>query len=350
MKALVYHGPGQKAWEEVPDPRIEAPSDIIVKIDTTTICGSDLHILKGDVPAVTDGRILGHEGVGTIVEVGSGVAKFSIGDRVVVPAIMSCGTCEYCRIGSPSHCRNCPGGIGWMLGHTADGTQAEYVRIPFGDTSLHRVPASLSDGEVVFVSDIFPTGYEMGVLNGQVKPGDNVVCIGAGPVGLASMLTANFMSPRRVIAVDLDDFRLDQAVKSFGASHAVNSGKEGWMDEVRELCGGQGADVVMEAVGIPATLEAAFDLVRPCGHIANIGVHGHPVTLPIDRLWIANITMTMGLVNGVTAPMMIDMIEAGRLDLKPMATHTFRLDQMIEAYDVFGNAPKHGALKVLIER
>ncbi|MDR3203004.1 MAG: alcohol dehydrogenase catalytic domain-containing protein [Bifidobacteriaceae bacterium] len=345
----MFHGPGQKAWEEIPDPIIDEPTDVIVRIDTTTICGSDLHILKGDVATVTPGRVLGHEGVGTVVEAGPGVAKFKEGDRVVVPAITTCGTCQYCRVGMAAHCDS-TGANGWMLGNLTDGTQAEYVRVPFGETSLHRIPGHLTDAEIIYVSDIIPTAYEMGVLNGQVKPGDTVVVIGAGPVGLSACLTAQFMSPKRIIAVDLDDYRLDQAVKHFGATHTVNSGQEGWMDEVKALCSRGGADVVMEAVGIPPTLEAAFALVRPCGHIANIGVHGHPVTLPIDRLWIQNLTMTMGLVNGVTAPMLIDLIEAGRLDIKPLTTHTFALDQMVEAYDVFASAGKNGALKVLLTR
>ncbi|MDR0592342.1 MAG: zinc-dependent alcohol dehydrogenase family protein [Bifidobacteriaceae bacterium] len=348
MKALVYHGPGEKAWEEVPDPVVEDPNDVIVKIDTTTICGSDLHILKGDVPAVRDGRVLGHEGVGTVVEVGSGVAKFDVGHRVVINCITTCGTCAYCRVGHPSHCQSA-GGVGWLLGHLVDGTQAEYVRIPFGETSLHSIPPGLSDEEVIFVSDIIPTGYEMGVLNGNVQPGNDVVVIGAGPVGLAAMVTAQLKSPRRVIAVDLDGFRLAAAKQSFGATHTVNSGKEGWIDEVRALTRHGGADVVMEAVGIPATLEAAFELVRPTGRIANIGVHGAPVTMPIQRLWIENITMTMGLVDAVTAPMLIELIEAGKLDVRPLATHRFKLDDMMQAYDVFGQASRNVALKVILQ-
>lgn len=349
MKALVYHGPGLKEWEDVPDARCVDPTDVVVQVDTTTICGTDLHILLGDVPAVTPGRVLGHEAVGTVVEVGSAVGKFAVGDRVVVPAITSCGTCPFCRTGKASHCQSV-GGIGWILGHLVDGTQAELVRVPFGDTSLHRVPAGLTDEEVIFLSDIFPTGYEMGVRNGAVSPGDSVVCIGAGPVGLAAMATAHLHGAKRIIAVDLDPFRLDRAVRDFGATHAVNSGDAGWKDEVRALTGGLGADVVMEAVGIPLTLEAAFDLVRPYGHVANIGVHGHPVTLPIDRLWIENITITMGLVDGVTAPMLLDLVADGKLDIRPMGTHTFRLDQMHEAYDVFGKAAQNDALKVVLRR
>ena len=347
MKALVFHGPGLKAWEDVADPVIQDPKDVIVKIDTTTICGTDLHIMKGDVPAVTDGRILGHEGVGTIVEAGSAVGQYKVGDRVVINCISSCGTCVYCRGGNPSHCLG-TGGIGWILGHLINGTQAEYVRIPYADTSVHAIPEGLSDEDVIFISDIIPTGYEMGVLFGNVKPGDDVVVIGAGPVGLAAMTTSHLMGPRRVIAVDLDPFRLDAALKDFGATHAVNSGKEGWLDEVRSLCRYGGADVVMEAVGIPLTLEASFQLVRPTGTVANIGVHGAPVTLPIQDLWIQNVTVTMGLVNGVNAPTLIDMIAAGKLNVKPMGTHYFKLDQMLEAYEVFGNAAQNNALKMVI--
>jgi alcohol dehydrogenase len=349
MKALVYEGAGLKSWQEVPDPKIEGPEDVIVRVDTTTICGTDLHILKGDVPAVTPGRILGHEAVGTVVATGQSVSKFKEGDHVVVPAITTCGTCVYCRNGKASHCQSV-GGIGWILGHLIDGTQAEFVRVPFGETSLHRVPETLSDEEVIFVSDIYPTGFEMGVRNGHVQPGDVVVCIGSGPVGLAAMSTARLQGARRVIAVDLDEFRLSQATSNFGATHAVNSGAADWKDQIRDLTHGRGADVVMEAVGVPATLEAAFDIVRSYGHIANIGVHGHPVTLPIDRLWIENITITMGLVDGVTAPTLIELIEDGVLDIKAMGTHSFTMDQIDEAYDVFGHAAANRALKVVIHR
>jgi len=348
MKALVYHGPGQKAWEEIPDPKIQDANDVIVKVETTTICGTDLHILKGDVPAVTDGRVLGHEAVGTIVEVGAGVSKFKVGQRVVVSCITMCGTCSYCRNAAPAHCESV-GGIGWILGHLIDGTQAEYVRIPFGETSLHSVPEGMSDEEAIFISDIIPTGYEIGVLSGDVKPGADVVVIGAGPVGLAAMVTSKLMGPRSVIAVDLDPFRLEAAVKDFGATHAVNSGQADWMDQVRALTRYGGADVVIEAVGIPPTLEAAFQLVRPTGHVANVGVHGKPVTLPIQDLWIQNITVTMGLINGVTAPMLIDMIDSHQLSVKPLATHRFRLDEMLAAYDVFGNAAANHALKVILQ-
>lgn len=349
MKALVYDGVGEKNWQDVPDPKIQEPTDVIVRVDTTTICGTDLHILKGDVPAVTPGRVLGHEAVGTVVEVGAGVSKFGPGDRVVVPAITTCGTCSYCRTGRASHCQ-AVGGIGWILGHLVDGTQAEYVRVPFGETSLHRVPESLTDEEVIFISDIFPTGFEMGVRNGRVAPGHDVVCLGAGPVGLAAMATAKLQGAKRVIAVDLDDFRLDRARADFGATHTVNSGDPEWKQEVRDLTGGMGADVVIEAVGIPATLEAAFDIVRPYGNVANVGVHGAPITLPIDRLWIENITLTTGLVDGVTAPVLIELVEDDVLDIKAMGTHTFALDEILRAYEVFGAAAANRALKVIIRR
>jgi len=347
VKALVYHGPDSLDWEEVPDPSIQDASDVIIKVETTTICGSDLHILKGDLPTVTDGRILGHEAVGTVVEVGAGVAKFRIGQRVVVSSITTCGTCSYCRVGFPSHCQSV-GGTGWLLGHLVDGTQAELARIPFGETSLHSIPTGLSDEEVIFISDIVPTGYEMGVLAGRVRPGDDVVVIGAGPVGLSAMVTAQFMGPRSIIAVDRDPFRLDAACTNFGATHAIDSSQPDWMDQVRTLCRHGGADVIMEAVGLPGTLEAAFDLVRPTGRIANIGIHGRPVVLPIDRLWIQNITLTTGLVNGTSAPTLIDLIDAGKLNVQHLATHHFRLDDMLQAYDVFANAASNHALKVVL--
>ena len=350
MKALVYHGPGKKAWEDVPDPVIQDPTDIIVQIEAVTICGTDLHIMKGDVPAVTDGRILGHEGAGKIVAVGPAIRKLKVGQRVTVPAVTNCGTCENCRKGLPSHCLNCPGEVGWIFGHMINGTQAELVRVPFAETSVQVIPDSLSYEDVLFLTDIYPTAFEMGVLYSQVKPGDDVVVIGAGPVGLAAITGANFYTPRSIIAVDLDDFRLGKAKDQFGATHTVNSGKDGWMDEVRAICRTGGADVVMEAVGVPATIEAAFELVKAGGHVANIGVHGKPVTLPIERLWIENVTMSMGLVNGTTADMLMSLIEAGKLDLGPMATHRFKLDQMLEAYDVFGDAGKQGALKVILTK
>jgi len=349
MKALTYQGPGQKVWGDVPDPGLKDPTDAVVRVDTTTICGTDLHILKGDVPAVTPGRVLGHEAVGTVVDVGAGVGSIRTGDRVLVPAITSCGTCAYCRVGQPSHCESV-GGIGWIFGHLIDGTQAELVRVPYADTSLHKVPEGLADEQVIFLADIFPTGYEMGVRYGQVSPGDNVVCLGAGPVGLAAMLTSHLHGAKRVVAVDLDPYRREQATAHFGATHAVDPADPDWLAAVRDLCDGRGAEVVMEAVGIPATLESAFELVRPGGHIANIGVHGKPVTLPIDRLWIQNITMTMGLVDGVTAPMLMELIAQGILDVSAMGTHTFTLDQMLDAYDVFGNAAASSALKVVIRR
>lgn len=347
MKALVYHGLGKKAWEEIPDPSILEPTDVIVRVDMTTICGTDLHILGGDVPAVTEGRILGHEAVGTIVEVGSASGDLKVGDRVIVPAVTSCGICSYCRAAQPSHCQSV-GGIGWILGHLIDGTQAEYVRVPYAATSVHRVPASLKDEQVLFLSDIIPTGFEMGTLNGNVGVGDTVVCIGAGPVGLAAMITASLRGPKKIVAVDLDNNRLAQAKEHFGATHSVNSGDADWKEQVQAIVGGLGADVVMEAVGIPFTLESAFELVRPYGHVANIGVHGKPITLPIDRLWIENLTVTMGLVDGVTAPMLMGMIEEGKLDVMPLGTHKFKLDEMIEAYDIFGNAGKNNALKVVL--
>lgn len=350
MKALVYHGANQKAWEDVADPTIQDPTDVIFQIDTTTICGSDLHILKGDVAEEPMGNIIGHEGVGTIVAVGDAIKKLKVGDRRVISCMTTCGVCEYCRKGLTSKCQNVSFGDSWQLGHRINGTQAEYVRVPLAETSTFAIPEGVSDAEAVLTSDIMSTGFEIGVLYGKVQPGKTVVCIGAGPVGLAAIRTAGLFSPTCVVAVDMDDNRLAKATSQFGATHAVNNSQPGWQDKVFDIVGKDGADVVMEAVGVPASLEACFGLVKPGGNVANIGVHGTPVSLPMETLWTRNITITMGLVNMTTGPMMLDLIAAGKLDVKPMGTHQFKLDQMMEAYDVFGAAAKNNALKMIITK
>ena len=345
MKALVYHGPGTKAWEDVPDAAVQEPTDVVVKVDTTTICGTDLHILQGDVPAVTDGRILGHEAVGTITAVGDAVRGFSVGDRVLVPAITKCGRCEYCGKGMPSHCQTV-GGIGWIFGHLIDGTQAESVRVPYADTSLYAVPENVTDEQAIFLADSLPTGYEVGVLAGQVRPGQTVAVVGAGAVGLSAILTTGLWGASRVIAVDSNKFRLGRALE-FGATDAVEAG-DGQVEAVMAMTDGLGVDVAIEAVGYPETLLTAAALVRPGGVIANIGVHGAPVTLPMDAMWIQNVTLTMGLVDTVSIPTLLKMVGSGRIPAEKMGTHSFTFDQMDEAYDVFGNAAANEALKVVI--
>ena len=349
MKALVYHGPGNKAWEEVPNPTLQAPTDAIVKMESTTICGTDLHILKGDVPAVTDGRILGHEGVGVVTEVGEGVSNVKVGDRVIIACIAACGTCSYCRQGVYSHCLAEEGasGIGWIFGHLIDGTQAEYVRVPFADNTLYPVPEGVTDAEGIVLSDILPTGFEMGVQYGQVQPGDVVAVVGTGPVGLAAVMTASLYGASKVIAIDLDDNRLEKA-KEFGATDAVNSSAADWKDKVMAMTDGLGVDVAIEAVGIPATFEACTAIVRPGGNVANVGVHGTPVQLNINELWIANINISMGLVNTNTLPMLLKLVAEKKVPASKFVTHTFSLDEIMEAYNVFGAAADHGALKVLI--
>ncbi|OLL80819.1 Threonine dehydrogenase [Pseudonocardia sp. Ae168_Ps1] len=345
MKALVYHGPGKKSWEDVPDPTVQDPTDVVVKVDTTTICGTDLHILQGDVPAVTDGRVLGHEAVGTVTAVGDAVSGFAVGDRVLVPAITQCGRCEYCRRSMPSHCRTV-GGIGWIFGHLIDGTQAEYVRVPFADTSLHAVPEGVTDEQAIFLADSLPTGYEVGVLAGRVRPGHTVAVVGAGAVGLSAVLTTGRWGASKVIAVDSDKFRLEKALE-FGAPDAVDVGP-GTVGDVTALTDGLGVDVAIEAVGYPETLLTAASLVRPGGTIANIGVHGAPVELPMQDMWISNVTLTMGLVDTVSIPTLLTMVASGRIPAEKMGTHSFTFDRMDEAYDVFANAAAHQALKVVI--
>ena len=344
MQALVYHGPGEKEWESKSDPTIEQPTDAIVEIDTTTICGTDLHILKGDVPAVTDGRTLGHEAVGTVVETGSGVEDIQQDDKVLVSCISACGRCKYCRRGLQSQCLS---GGGWILGHLVDGTQAEYVRTPFADTSLYKVPEDLSDEQVLFLADILPTGFEIGVLNGGVKPGDTVVVVGAGPVGLAAIITAKLYGPGRIVAVDLDNSRLERA-QEFGADVTINNSSENAVERVQEMTDGLGADVVMEAVGVPATFELCTELVCPGGRVANIGVHGEPATLHLETLWIKSITITTGLVDAYSTLTLLKLVSQGRLDPTGLTTHRFELNEIMEAYDVFADAANTNAIKVTL--
>ncbi|HET7752532.1 MAG TPA: zinc-dependent alcohol dehydrogenase family protein [Anaeromyxobacteraceae bacterium] len=343
MKALVYHGPGKRAWEEKPRPTITHPSDAIVKVARTTICGTDLHIMKGDVATVTDGRILGHEGVGVVEEVGPGVSTFKKGDHVLISCITSDGTCDACKRGMYSHCAN----GGWILGNTIDGTQAEYVRIPFADTSLYRVPEGVDEDALVMLSDILPTGFECGVLNGAVKPGDSVAIVGAGPVGLAALLTAQFYSPAELIMVDLDANRLEVA-KRFGATQLVDSKDGKAVEKVLALTGGKGVDVAIEAVGVPATFDVCQDVVAAGGHIANVGVHGKSVSLKLEKLWSHNVTITTRLVDTVTTPMLLKNVISRRLEPRKLITHEFALDDVMKAYDTFGDAAKEKALKVIL--
>ena len=346
MKALVYEGPGSKAWRDVPDPILQDDTDAIVEVDATTICGTDLHILEGDVPEVTAGRILGHEAVGTVIEVGAGVKSVAPGDRVLVSCISSCGRCRFCREGRYGQCL---GGGGWILGHLVDGTQAEYVRVPFADTSTYPVPAGVSDEEVLMIADILPTAYEVGALNGKIQPGDTVAVVGTGPIGLSAILTAKLFSPSHVVAIDLADARLE-AAKQFGADVTVNNGHEDAVAAVRSLTGGLGADVAIEAVGVPEAFELCAELVRPGGHVANIGVHGKPATLHLESLWIRDVTITTGLVDTYSTPTLLRLVSAGQIQSARFVSHHFGLHQMLEAYGLFARAADTGALKVLLSR
>jgi len=343
MKALVFHGPGKKSWEEKPKPILREPTDALVKILKTTICGTDLHIMKGDVPAVTDGRVIGHEGVGIIEEVGSAVTSFKKGDHVLISCITSCGKCEYCKKAMYSHCEK----GGWILGNLIDGTQAEYVRIPYADNSLYPIPAGADEEALVMLSDILPTGFECGVLNGQVKPGDTIAIVGAGPIGLAVLLTAQFYSPSVIIMIDQDDNRLNVA-KTFGATHVINSANENATEKVMKITNNKGVDTAIEAVGVSATFELCEAIIGAGGHIANIGVHGKSVTLHMETLWSRNISITTRLVDTVSTPMLFKTVQAHKLDPQKLITHRFKLDQIIEAYETFGNAAKEKALKVIL--
>jgi len=344
MKALIYNGPGKKAVEERSKPAISAPTDAIVRLTKTTICGTDLHILKGDVPTCTPGRILGHEGVGIVDQVGNAVTAFKPGDHVIISCISSCGTCEYCRRGMYSHCVN----GGWILGNTIDGTQAEYVRTPFADTSLYHVPAGAAEDALVMLSDILPTGFECGVLNGKVEPGSTVAIVGAGPIGLAALLTAQFYSPAEIIMIDLDDNRLEVS-RHFGATTVINNKDGKAVEKVMKMTGGRGVDTAIEAVGVPASFVTCEDIVAPGGVIANVGVHGVKVDLHLEKLWDRNIAITTRLVDTVTTPMLLKTIQSNKIDAKKLITHRFKFDKILDAYDTFSAAANTRALKVLIE-
>jgi len=345
MHGLVYGGPGGRSWTEIPDPSIQDSRDAVIRVDAVTICGTDLHILGGDVPEVTPGRVLGHEAVGTVVAIGGGVGGLAEGDRVLASCISACGVCRYCRENSYGQCR---GGGGWILGHLVDGVQAEYARIPFADLSTYPLPDQVSNESAVLLADILPTSYEVGVLNGRVRPGDTVVVVGAGPIGLAAVLTARLYSPAHIVAVDKAESRL-RAAKLFGADTTVLAGDDP-SAVVRSLTGGLGADVVLEAVGTPQTFELCTTLVRPGGRVANIGVHGKPATLHLEDLWSRNVTITTGLVDTYSTPKLLDMVIAGQLDVGHMVTHRFALDQIMAAYDVFSEPARTGALKVVLSR
>lgn len=344
MKALVYHGPGKKAWEERPKPDISDDRDAIVRVMKTTICGTDLHIMKGDVPEVTDGRVLGHEGVGVVEKVGRAVVNFRPGDRVLISCITSCGSCDFCKRGMYSHCEH----GGWVLGHTIDGTQAEFVRVPQADTSLYRLPVGVDEDAFVMLSDVFPTAFECGVQNGQIKPGDTVAIVGAGPIGLAALLTAKFYSPSRIISIDIDEGRLAVA-REIGATDAVDASKGQAAEKVMELTGHKGVDVAIEAVGTRQTFEVCESIVAPGGHIASIGVFGEKVDLHMERLWAHNITLTTRLVDTVSTPMLMKSVVSGALHPERLVTHRFRLDEIEKAYETFSRAKEEKAIKVVLE-
>jgi len=344
MKALIYNGPGHKALEDHPKPTIKTPTDAVIKITKTTICGTDLHILKGDVATCKPGTVLGHEGVGVVDAVGSGVTTFKPGDKVLISCISACGRCEFCRNSMYSHCTT----GGWILGNRIDGTQAEFVRIPHADTSLYPVPNDADEEALVMLSDILPTGFECGVLNGKIQVGSSVAIVGSGPIGLAALLTAQFYSPSEIIMIDLDDNRL-KVSKKFGATATVNSADGNVAQQVMKLTGGRGVDTAIEAVGIPATFKLCEEIVAAGGTIANVGVHGCKVDLHLERLWSHNVTITTGLVDTFSIPMLLKTVQSKRIDPKRLITHHFKLAQIIKAYDTFSNAADTKALKVIID-
>ncbi len=344
MRAMVYHRPGHATLTDAPDPEMTHEADAIVRVEATSICGTDLHILAGDVPSVRDGRILGHEAVGTVVDVGSAVRTMGPGDRVLISSISACGSCRYCR---EAHYGQCLGGGGWILGHTYDGAQAEYVRVPFADTSTHPVPDGVADEDALMLSELLPTGYEVGVLKAGVWPGDVVVVIGCGPVGLTAMMGARLFSPSHIVAIDRADARLE-AAKQFGADILISDATGDPLPVVRSVTDGLGADVIIEAVGRPESFELAMRLGRPGARIANVGVHGKPAALHLEDQWTRDITLTTGLVDTYSVPALLRLLASQQLDTKKLVTHRFAFADFERAYDVFARSAETGALKVVL--
>ena len=354
MKAMVYYGANDIRFEQRPQPKIIDPTDAVIRMTKTTICGTDLGIWKGKNPEIEqqatektgqfNGRILGHEGIGIVEEVGSAVRNFKQGDRVIISCVSRCGTCENCQKQLYAHCRN---GGGWIIGYMIDGTHAEYVRTPFADTSLYLLPEGLNEEVAVFLSDVLPTAHEIGVQYGDVKPGDSIAIVGIGPIGMGCLLTAQFYSPATIIAIDMDDNRLKLA-QELGATHTVNSSREDPVQRVLEITEARGVDCAIEAVGVEATWDICQHIVKEGGHIANVGVHGKSVNFELNKLWIKNLTITTGLVNANTTGMLLKTCCSGKLPLEKLATHHFKFAEFEKAYDVFKHAANENAMKVII--
>jgi alcohol dehydrogenase len=342
MKALVYQGNGDRSWTTMPDPTIADDQDIVIRVDAVTICGTDLHILGGDVPEVKPGRVLGHEAVGTVVAAGRASGRL-VGDRVLASCISGCGRCPACRFGHYGQCRN---GGGWILGHLIDGVQAEFARIPFADLSTYVLPDTISDQAAVLFADIVPTAYEVGVRNGQVEPGSVVAVVGAGPIGWSAMLCARLYSPAHIVAIDPAPARREMALRLADTVVEPDQAEA----TMRRLGDGLGADVVIEAVGRPEAFELCTRLARPGGRVANVGVHGEAATLHLEDLWIRDVTITTGLVDGWSTSQLLAMYSEGLLDPSDLLTHRFDLTAMVEAYDVFADPASSGAMKVVLTR
>ncbi|HAY21352.1 MAG TPA: alcohol dehydrogenase [Desulfobacterales bacterium] len=343
MKAFVYHGPEKMSLDQVPKPQIQKPTDAIVKVTTSTICGTDKHIRHGGMPEVEPGRIIGHEFCGIVEEVGPAVSKYKKGDKVAVSCVTQCMDCFYCRRGMYSQCTT----GSWIFGYMIDGCQADYVRVPYADSGMHLIPDNLTDEDVLFVGDILSTGY-FGAERGEIQPGDTVAVFGSGPVGMCAMATARLWGPARIVAVDIDESRLEFAKKAGWADYGLNPNQVDVVQTLRDMTGGRGADVTIEANGFEPTFKGAIDGVRPGGNVSLIGVFEKPQVVEMNKLWIKNIAIKMGLVNANRIPELIDLIKEGKLNMKPLITHTLPLSQVAEGYDIFEER-RDGAIKVVLK-
>ncbi|KAJ5328697.1 hypothetical protein N7452_009087 [Penicillium brevicompactum] len=346
MKAIVYTGGSDISIEVHPKPVILEATDAIVRVLHTTICGTDLHILQGHVPTCTPGRILGHEGVGVIETLGADVTNFTVGQVVVISCITSCGACYYCDRKMPSQCET----GGWILGNKIDGTQAEYVRIPHASFSLHVLPKSIDQKVAVTLSDTVPTSYECGILNGSIQPGSTVAIIGTGPIGLMILQMAKKLySPSMTAVIGRGHSRLNTAT-SMGADHAfsVLDGQEVAISSALSATKERGFDVVIEAVGTPESFELSQALVGPGGTIASLGVFGQSCELHLEKLWNRNICLRTRLIDAVSTPDLLKMVETGGIEPQFLISHKFTFDEIQKAYEAFEAPSKHGTLKVVL--
>jgi alcohol dehydrogenase len=345
MKALVFYGPGQISLETMPIPRAR-PGEVVIRVTLTTICGTDLHILKGEYP-VKPGLVIGHEPVGVIHEIGEGVTGYQVGDRVLVGAITPCGQCNFCLGGNWSQCGGAIGG--WKFGNTIDGAQAEYLRVPYAQANLAKIPDELTDEQVVLLADIASTGISA-AESADLQIGDTVAVFAQGPIGLCATAGAKLKGASLIIAVESDPVRI-QMSRRMGADAVFDFNQHDVVEEIKHLTGGRGVDVAIEALGTQATFENALRVLRPGGTLSSLGVYSGKLSVPLEPFaaGLGDHKIVTTLCPGGKERMrrLMELVRQGRLDLTPLLTHTFPLDRITEAYQLFGQR-REGVIKIAI--